>query len=325
VKASLSIGGWTGSQYFSSSVGSSTNRTVFANAVTELAQNYTLDGIEFECVSIVFPFILTRHLYSSSHSWEFPGLQGIGCNIVSPDDTSNFLTFLQELRSTSAGQDLILSAAVYTTTFADATGQPSNNLSEFSHVLDHISIMNYDTKSTPSSGAAPNAPLDDACAPSGSQTGSARSAVSAWMAAGFSAYQIVLGVPAYGHSYIIPPSVALSGQGNDTTLSLYPPYTANNTRKGDQWDSAGGLDVCGNTVGPGGIYTYWGLIEEGFLNSDGTIPENIKYRFDNCSQTVSVPLTLCSIPLPGRPSPWHCTPHSPGFHSRAICRPANNC
>lgn len=250
-----------------------------------------------------FLSLLSRQLHSGSFSWEYPGLQGVGCNFVSSDDTSNFLAFLKELRATSAGKNLILSAAVYTKPFADATGQPSSNLSEFGPVLDHITIMNYDTKSTPSTGAAPNAPLDDSCAPSGSQTGSARSSVGAWITAGIPANQIVLGVPAYGHSYIIPPSVALSGQGSDTAVSLFPPYTANNTRKGDRWDGDGGLDVCGNLLGPGGTYTYWGLINEGFLNSDGTIPGDIKYRFDNCSQTVSRPPTLCLFPFPGCPSP----------------------
>ncbi|KAF9452782.1 glycoside hydrolase family 18 protein [Macrolepiota fuliginosa MF-IS2] len=267
VKASLSIGGWTGSRYFSPSVGSTQNRTAFVTAVTDLVQQYSLDGIEFD--------------------WEYPGLQGIGCNVVNPDDTSNFLTFLKELRSTSTGQGLVLSAAVYTKPFADTTGQPSAKLSEFSQVLDYITIMNYDTKSTPSSGAGPDAPLDDSCAPSGSQFGSAKSSVSAWTSAGIPANQIVLGVPAYGHSFVIPPSAALSGQstnGNET-LSLYPAYTANNTRKGDRWDGDGGIDVCGNPVGPGGVYTYWGLIDEGYLNADGTIPEGIDSDFDNCSQT----------------------------------------
>ncbi|KXN90956.1 Acidic mammalian chitinase [Leucoagaricus sp. SymC.cos] len=281
IKASLSIGGWTGSRFFSSNVGSPTNRTAFVKAVTDLVEEYALDGIEFEYV----PNLLSRHLSSFDYSWEYPGLQGIGCNLVNSSDTSNFLDFLKELRSSSTGQNLILSAAVYTKPFADSTGQSSTNLSEFSHVLDYITIMNYDTKSTPSSGAGPDAPLDDSCAPTGSQTGSARASVSAWTAAGIPVNQIVLGVPAYGHSYIIPSSVTLSGEGSDTTLSLYPTYTANSTRKGDRWDGDGGLDVCGNTIGPGGIYTYWGLIQEGFLNSDGTIPDDINYRFDDCSQT----------------------------------------
>jgi chitinase len=44
------IGGWTGSQYFSSAVSSSANRQTFAQAVVNLAQQYELDGVDFEFV-----------------------------------------------------------------------------------------------------------------------------------------------------------------------------------------------------------------------------------------------------------------------------------
>jgi chitinase len=45
---SLSIGGWTGSQYFSSSVSTASNRTAFVQAVASLITQYDLDGIDFE-------------------------------------------------------------------------------------------------------------------------------------------------------------------------------------------------------------------------------------------------------------------------------------
>jgi len=48
-KAILSIGGWGGSRYFSSYVGSSASRTVFAQKVMEIVGDYKLHGIEFEC------------------------------------------------------------------------------------------------------------------------------------------------------------------------------------------------------------------------------------------------------------------------------------
>lgn len=50
VKAGLSIGGWTGSRYFSTHVGSQENRTIFVKAVTDVVAMYNLDGIDFECV-----------------------------------------------------------------------------------------------------------------------------------------------------------------------------------------------------------------------------------------------------------------------------------
>lgn len=45
--ASVSIGGWSGSGYFSSAV-TPANRTTFVNAVLGLVSNYSLDGVDFE-------------------------------------------------------------------------------------------------------------------------------------------------------------------------------------------------------------------------------------------------------------------------------------
>jgi len=56
VDALLSIGGWTGSMYFSNAVGNAQNRTSFVKAVVALAQKYKLDGIDFEWD---FPFFFS--------------------------------------------------------------------------------------------------------------------------------------------------------------------------------------------------------------------------------------------------------------------------
>lgn len=57
VKASLSIGGWTGSQYFSTAVADETNRTAFVQTVLGLVTKYDLDGIDFEYDSIILCLI----------------------------------------------------------------------------------------------------------------------------------------------------------------------------------------------------------------------------------------------------------------------------
>lgn len=77
-------------------------------------------------------------------SWEYPGNQGIGCNTISPNDTSNFLAFLQELRQDPVGQKLVLTAAAPISPWRDADGNSSADVSAFAKVLDHIAIMNYD-------------------------------------------------------------------------------------------------------------------------------------------------------------------------------------
>lgn len=143
--------------------------------------------------------------------------------------------------------------------------------------------MNYDIKANPAIGAGPSSPLNDSCAPTGAQLGSATSAIDAWTAAGMPYDQILLGVPAYGHSYVVPPTQITSP--NVTGLS-YPPFNLSLELPGDSWDGDRGLDVCGVTQGPGGIYTYWGLVQQDFLNTDGSVKDGIDYRFDECSQTV---------------------------------------
>lgn len=50
VAALLTVGGWTGSKYFSTAVGSAENRTQFAQALVKLVDEYDLDGIDIECV-----------------------------------------------------------------------------------------------------------------------------------------------------------------------------------------------------------------------------------------------------------------------------------
>lgn len=56
VKAKLSIGGWTGSRWFSSNVGSARNRTAFVKSVAGLVRKYKLDGVDFEYVDCLSLF-----------------------------------------------------------------------------------------------------------------------------------------------------------------------------------------------------------------------------------------------------------------------------
>ncbi|KAJ7244547.1 glycoside hydrolase superfamily [Mycena rebaudengoi] len=94
IKAILSIGGCTGSQYYSRLVNTSASRTKFVNTVLGLVTTYTLDGIDFD--------------------WEYPGAdpnKGLRCNERHLDDSANFLLFLQELRGRKEGKELILTAA----------------------------------------------------------------------------------------------------------------------------------------------------------------------------------------------------------------------
>jgi chitinase len=131
----MSIGGWGGSQYFSSAVATAANRTAFAQTVMKAVSQYKLDGIEFEYACFRdFLRVLLAHL---NHSWEYPAKQGIGCNILSTNDSANYLSFLQTLRNLG-GPNLTISAAVSVTPFVGPDGNPLTNVSAFGQVLDYI-------------------------------------------------------------------------------------------------------------------------------------------------------------------------------------------
>ncbi|KDQ60128.1 glycoside hydrolase family 18 protein [Jaapia argillacea MUCL 33604] len=265
VAAHVSIGGWSGSQYFSSAVATAANRTLFVNAVLGLVSKYSLDGIDFD--------------------WEYPSKQGIGCNIISSSDSANFLLMLQQLRSQPAGKNLTLSAAVSITPFVGPNGTPMTDVSAFAAVLDYIEIMNYDVNGNWETTVGPNAPLNDTCATI--KEGSAVSAVNAWTAAKFPANQIVLGVAGYGHSFLVPKASAVGPSG---ALVMNPPFTASQQPSGDAWSgdstvTSTTVDQCGNPVGKDGVFNFWGLIDGGFLTENGTAASGMVYTFDNCSQT----------------------------------------
>ncbi|EJD03467.1 chitinase [Fomitiporia mediterranea MF3/22] len=265
VKALLSVGGWGGSQYFSTNVGDENNRTKFVSAMTELVNTYQLDGIDFD--------------------WEYPGRQGIGCNTISPNDSANFLAFLQELRNTSLGPSLILTAAVSLNPFTDGEGVPSPNVTGFANVLDYIAIMDYDVWGSWSPRVGPNAPLNDTCASTEDQQGSAVSAVAAWTKAGMPVNQITLGVASYGHSFSVNESSAFDGSSSKTVLAPYPAFNASAFPVGDSWDGQPGIDMCGNFGQQGGIQHFWNLVDSGMLLPNGTAAPGVPYRFDDCSQT----------------------------------------
>ncbi|KAK7060365.1 hypothetical protein VNI00_001130 [Paramarasmius palmivorus] len=259
VGALVSVGGWTGSRFFSTAVGSPENRTTFVKTIVDFATKYQLDGIDFD--------------------WEYPNNQGIGCNTISANDTENFLLFLQELREDSVGSDLLLTAATAISPFKDPEGNPREDVSEFAKVLDYVAIMNYDK--------GPNAPLNDTCAEPENQQGSAVSAVKAWSGAGIPTAQLLLGVPGYGHSFNVNQTSAFVN-GSNTELTSYPSFNSSVHLQGDSWDDAPGLDVCGAEQPYGGNFNFWGVIEAGYLNEDGTPKDGVPYRFDECSQTAYV-------------------------------------
>jgi chitinase len=122
-KVKLSIGGWSGSKYFSPAVQSNSSRNIFTQNILSLYHSYSLDGIDID--------------------WEYPGTEGEPGNIVSTNDTENFLEFLGTLRG-ALPEGALLTATSTDSTLANSWGNPSVDMSAFAALVDWILIMNYD-------------------------------------------------------------------------------------------------------------------------------------------------------------------------------------
>ncbi|KAF5353740.1 hypothetical protein D9758_008635 [Tetrapyrgos nigripes] len=269
VSAIISIGGWTGSRFWSTVVGSPENRTTFVKTVVDFTVQYNLDGLDFD--------------------WETPVKQAIGCNAINPNDTTNLVEFLKELRQDPVGAKLDLSAAVGLGPYRDSDGNPLGDMSEFGSYLDTVMIMNYDVWGSWSSGVGPNAPLNDTCAAPDNQQGSAVSAIKAWTDAGVPLEKIVLGVASYGHSFAVAKDDAFVN-GSTTELAAYPPFNASAFPLGDSWDTDADtpFDVCGAPTTNGGNWDLFALIDAGLLDECGNPIDDVPYRFDECSKTAYV-------------------------------------
>lgn len=235
----------------------------------DLVSQYSLDGLDFD--------------------FEYPNRQGLGCNTISANDTTNFLSFLQELRQQPGASDIQFTAAASLLPWNDATGSQSADLSGFADVLDYIVIMNYDLYGMWSATAGPNAPLASACDTRNNQ-GSATLGIDAWIAAGMPADQIVLGLAAYGHGFRVTQDAAL---GNGTTLDMYPAFNSSDRFQGSSWDDDPAIDDCGNAQPHTGTYPFWSLVTEaGFLDESGEPQSGIVSGYDTCSQTVCLIMNL---------------------------------
>ncbi|KAL0573008.1 hypothetical protein V5O48_008954 [Marasmius crinis-equi] len=251
-KVKVSIGGWTGSGYFSSAVSNVNNRLRLVQNIRELYRSYNLDGIDID--------------------WEYPGRSANGGNQVSPSDSANFLEFLRLLRS-ALPKGARITAAASPVTFAGPDGRPMKDVSGFAKVLDWVLIMNYDTWGT-TSKPGPNAPLHDGCRNSTQPASSAAAAFNAWTGAGFPASQLALGLPSYG--YISRSSVSqLRGRDDETTPATEQDMmsagrsSANVRLKSDESGDQGSISLRSmiqqgalaqkgdEVVGAGGFKTYW--------------------------------------------------------------------
>ncbi|GAA5971887.1 hypothetical protein JCM11641_001557 [Rhodosporidiobolus odoratus] len=262
-KPVFSVGGWSGSVYFSDLTSTADKRQKFANDLESFMNQYGFEGVDID--------------------YEYPNGVGIGCNTRSPQDSANLLSFLQVLRK-AIGSDKLITAAVSTAGFLSEDGTtPVADFAPYAKYVDYINLMTYDIGGSWSPTTGPNGPLRTCRSDTSIET-----SVKLWTSRGFPAKQILLGIPSYAISFTTKSSTLSQVNINDKWTSLlYQDWTSVVPAGAPGDSNAEGVDQCGNKGGGySGQWQYKQLIESGLLSADGSTGQSgFTRRFDSCSQT----------------------------------------
>ncbi|ORY90135.1 glycoside hydrolase superfamily [Leucosporidium creatinivorum] len=241
-KALFTVGGWSGSVYFSDHMISSAKRLAFAKSLETFRSTYGFDGIDID--------------------WEFIGRQGAGTNKVRAKDAANFLLFLPQLRST-VGTSILIAASMPASGITGADGASLASTAKYGAHIDLLTIMAYDMYANSwSATTGPNAPLYTCNA----NSGSVQASVEQWIASGFPACRILLGVPGYSHVFRTKSTKLATTTFRGVKTTAFQTLLA--TQPSDP------------------TTTYNGLISNGWLSSDGTKGAGGYTRYwDACTRT----------------------------------------
>ncbi|KWT92719.1 glycoside hydrolase family 18 protein [Candidatus Magnetominusculus xianensis] len=185
LKILVSIGGWTGSQNFSSVASNSASRLKFANSVVAFLQTYSFfDGIDID--------------------WEFPVIGGLNAGAAS--DRDNYTLLIRDLRSVLGSGRLITIAAS-----ANPSGIAALDYNSFIGYLDWVNVMTYDFHGAWDSKTGHNSALFNNADYLNSQY-NIYSAVENLRNAGVPKDKIVTGLAFYGRSVTGAASVGINVQ-----------------------------------------------------------------------------------------------------------------
>ncbi|KAJ2870666.1 hypothetical protein GGH93_005401 [Coemansia aciculifera] len=259
-KAIISIGGWTGSGLFSPILKSTTSRAAFLGNIVAYVKMYNLDGVDID--------------------WEYPGRQGDACNVYDANsDTSNFLAFLQDLRTqmdtTFGSRNKLLTLAVRVEPFDGPSG-PVKDVSAFAKIVDYINLMTYDIAGVWNPTTSPNAPLQ--FAPGQGPQFSVGSAIDAWSSAGWPTGQMNLGIPFYGYAMTATKNML------QTPSNMYAPISAT-APQGDKDDNLYADPCSGGPAVYSGAWQWKHLRDQALLTSAGTAASPWVRTWDSATST----------------------------------------
>ena len=196
----LSVGGWSGSTYFSDVAATPSARRQFSTSCLGIVERYDLDGLDID--------------------WEYPVTGGKRTDHKRTNDKKNLVLLLRQMRSdldaSEHGRHLLLTVA--------STGYRNHlndlSLKEMSDILDWFNLMGYDFNEMQSKRTSHHSGLFAWSAASKLDVDAIKyansdAAVQWYLDQGVPADKIVLGVPFYGQIWANVP---------DENDGLYQPY-----------------------------------------------------------------------------------------------------
>lgn len=179
----LSVGGWSGSTYFSDLAATPAARRKFSSSCVDMLQKYGFDGLDID--------------------WEYPVTGGKPTDHKRKSDKQNFVLLLRQLRQDldTLGHDRHLFLTIATTCYRSHL--PDLSAQEMSSLVDWFNLMGYDLNEMEPSRTSHHSGLfawrtTPDISPKISEYANDDAAVRWYLDAGVPAAKLVLGVPFYG-------------------------------------------------------------------------------------------------------------------------------
>lgn len=189
LKVTLAIGGWKeGSPPYSRMAANPEARATFVKSAVDFLLKYGFDGLDLD--------------------WEYPAKRG-----GAPEDKQNFVKLAQELKEAFRRPNLILTAALGA---GASTVDVAYDVAGLSRYLDLLHLMTYDYHGAWDGVAGHNAPYSEV-----------EASVKHFLSLGARADKLVLGLPAYGRTFLLqnPDEPFRMGVSKTKTEGFPGPFT----------------------------------------------------------------------------------------------------